>query len=83
MLPQRIRSSGVRIDELKHGSCRYIISTDYAMSVRYCGQTKERGSYCGKHAELCYLPPASVKALISCLDSAPQCEKLVKSNNGV
>ena len=55
--PKRIRSSGLRIDELRYESCRYIISSETALSVRYCGHKKVRGAYCLYHAELCYLPP--------------------------
>ena len=55
-IPKRIRSSGLRIDELRYSSCRYIISLETAVSVRYCGHEKERGSYCAAHADLCYLP---------------------------
>jgi hypothetical protein len=59
--PKRIRSSGLRIDELRYESCRYIISSETALSVRYCGHEKKRGAYCSFHAELCYLPPKSKK----------------------
>jgi len=57
--PMRIRSSGVRMDELRIFHCRYIVSTDAAVSVRYCGHERKRGAYCTSHAELCYLPPKS------------------------
>jgi hypothetical protein len=57
--PKRIRSSGIRMDELRYDSCRYIISLDAAVSVRYCGHERKRGAYCIQHAKLCYLPPKS------------------------
>ena len=63
--PMRIRSSGVRMDELRYDSCRYIISTDTAVSVRYCGHERKRGAYCTPHAELCYLPPKLKQAHIA------------------
>jgi len=68
-LPQRIRSSGIRLDELRYMSCRYIISRDEAVSVRYCGQNKVRGSYCAKHGALCYLPPKLVKNTLDLVDN--------------
>ncbi len=55
--PKRIRSSGIRMDELRYDSCRYIISSDASISVRYCGHERKRGAYCATHAKLCYLPP--------------------------
>ena len=63
--PMRIRSSGVRMDELRYDSCRYIISTDAALSVRYCGHERKRGAYCTAHAELCYLPPKSKQVAVA------------------
>ena len=63
--PMRIRSSGVRMDELRYDSCRYIISTDTAVSVRYCGHERKRGAYCTAHAELCYLPPKSKQVAVA------------------
>jgi hypothetical protein len=63
--PMRIRSSGVRMDELRYNSCRYIISTDTAVSVRYCGHERKRGAYCTAHAELCYLPPKSKQVAVA------------------
>ena len=63
--PTRIRSSGIRMDELRYDSCRYIISTETALSVRYCGHERKRGAYCAAHAELCYLPPKSKQANIA------------------
>lgn len=56
-MPKRVRSSGIRMDELRYDSCRYIISLDAAVSLRYCGHERKRGAYCSSHAELCYLPP--------------------------
>ena len=67
--PKRIRSSGVRMDELRYDSCRYIISNDAAVSVRYCGHERKRGAYCSSHAELCYLPPKLKQAHVA--DSKP------------
>jgi hypothetical protein len=61
MMPKRVRSSGLRIDELRYDSCRYIISTEAALSIRYCGQEKKRGAYCAAHGALCYLPPKTKK----------------------
>jgi hypothetical protein len=63
--PHRIRSSGIRMDELRYDSCRYIISHDAALSVRYCGHERKRGAYCSPHAELCYLPPKLKQALVA------------------
>lgn len=54
--PKRIRSSGIRLDELRYDSCRYIISSVNALSVRYCGHDRKRGAYCKTHSALCYLP---------------------------
>jgi hypothetical protein len=51
----RVRSSGIRMDELRYDSCRYIVSNEFSSSVRYCGQEKERGAYCQKHGALCYI----------------------------
>lgn len=62
--PQRIRSSGVRMDELRYDSCRYIISSDSALSVRYCGHDKTRGAYCAAHAALCYLSTKMKKEIV-------------------
>jgi len=62
---KRIRSSGVLMDELRYDSCRYIISNDAAISVRYCGHERKRGAYCSSHAELCYLPPKSKQAHVA------------------
>jgi len=63
--PNRIRSSGIRLDELRYNSCRYIVSPDTALSIRYCGHDRKRGSYCGTHAELCYLPPKLRQAAVA------------------
>ena len=63
--PMRIRSSGVRMDELRYDSCRYIISPDTALSVRYCGHERKRGAYCASHAKLCYLPPKLKQAHVA------------------
>lgn len=68
--PKRIRSSGLRLDELRYDSCRYIISTEAALSVRYCGHDRKRGAYCASHAELCYLPPKLKKVLLADLKSS-------------
>jgi len=62
---KRIRSSGVRMDELRYDSCRYIISNDAAISVRYCGHERKRGAYCTSHAKLCYLPPKSKQVAVA------------------
>ena len=68
--PKRIRSSGIRLDELRYDSCRYIISVDTAFSVRYCGHDRKRGSYCTAHAELCYLPPKTKQHAVANWESA-------------
>ena len=68
--PKRVRSSGIRLDELRYYSCRYIISEGAALSVRYCGHDRKRGSYCTLHAELCYLPPKLKRAAVADLESA-------------
>ena len=64
-----VRSSGLRIDELRYMSCRYIISNESAVSIRYCGKNRERGSYCEKHGALCYLPTKPLKVAVSAVDN--------------
>jgi hypothetical protein len=68
--PRQVRSSGIRLDELRYNSCRYIISEVAALSVRYCGHNRQRGSYCTLHAELCYLPPKSKQHVVANLELA-------------
>ena len=40
--------------------CRYILN-DPKQGALYCGDPKERGSYCAFHANLCYIPDSAVK----------------------
>jgi hypothetical protein len=44
----------LRFEQLTSRSCRYIINNGDAKDFLFCGQTKERGSYCEEHAKLCY-----------------------------
>jgi hypothetical protein len=37
--------------------CRYIVEGGPPEKLLYCNDPKERGSYCEKHAQLCYMPP--------------------------
>jgi len=41
---------------LRWWSCRYITNNDMSRP-EYCCEKIVRGSYCQKHAKLCYLPP--------------------------
>lgn len=70
-LKLRVRSSGIRMDELKYDSCRYIISNEFSSSVRYCGQEKERGAYCKKHGALCYIVKNQIQSKTEVKDDQP------------
>lgn len=43
--------------KLKAHSCRYVVNDGQPEQFIFCGATKERGSYCAAHAEICYMPP--------------------------
>lgn len=42
--------------DLRRTSCRYVVSGDRPENFLFCGDPKERGSYCAEHAALCYVP---------------------------
>lgn len=45
----------VQLDGLRLMSCRFIVC-ESPTGPFYCGEQKERGSYCEPHAKLCYIP---------------------------
>jgi GcrA cell cycle regulator len=53
---------GIRFMQLRSSSCRFIISGKEPENFLFCGDPKERGSYCAEHAALCYVPPLSSKS---------------------
>lgn len=53
--------TGVLLTKLRQDSCRYILPERHEGQHIYCGEPKERGSYCAGHGELCYSPVADVK----------------------
>lgn len=44
----------VKFENLTSRSCRYVINSGNVKDFLFCGQPKERGSYCEEHAKLCY-----------------------------
>ena len=48
---------GVTILSLENNMCRYIVDAPLYPDTYYCGDLKERGSYCAAHAEMCYHGP--------------------------
>lgn len=44
----------VKFEKLTSRSCRYVINSGDVKDFLFCGQPKERGSYCEEHAKLCY-----------------------------
>jgi len=44
----------VKFEQLTSKSCRYVINKGNVKDFLFCGQPKERGSYCEEHAKLCY-----------------------------
>jgi hypothetical protein len=46
----------VGIMRLTPMSCRFILNDEPARAI-FCGAPKEKGSYCGEHAALCYHKP--------------------------
>lgn len=53
------------ITDLTYNTCRYIVTdvTTYK-NTYYCGQAKERGSYCAYHAQMCYVSHSEYKELV-------------------
>lgn len=49
------------IPELTARSCRFIVNDGDHGVYLFCGQDKERGSYCGYHAKMCYIPTETKK----------------------
>lgn len=47
---------GVTFHGLSKNSCRYTISGKNAKEYLFCGEPKTKGSYCAKHAAMCYVP---------------------------
>jgi len=43
--------------DLKHSSCRFVVTNEDPQNALYCGRPKARGSYCADHAKLCYTKP--------------------------
>lgn len=61
-LPQPVTpQKAVQLDGLRLGSCRYIVSGS-GPSAFYCGDPKERGSYCAGHAAICYIDPKAYRS---------------------
>lgn len=60
--PEPQPGDGVSLLGLKSSSCRYIISSESSHAVIFCGEDKERGSYCAHHAQICYVPTPAKKA---------------------
>jgi hypothetical protein len=56
IVPEKHSEPGVTLMELKLASCRYIIKEGDVYTALYCGEGKQRGSYCATHAALCYTP---------------------------
>ena len=48
--------NGIRFMQLRSSSCRYVVSGKEPENFLFCGDPKERGSYCAEHAQLCYVP---------------------------
>jgi len=48
-------AKAITLLQLRENSCRYIFDLPDQSNVFFCGQPKERGSYCAYHAELCYV----------------------------
>lgn len=47
----------VRFWKLTAQSCRYVVNDGRAEDFIFCGEPKQRGSYCAAHADICYMPP--------------------------
>lgn len=54
-LPARFRRN-LEIHELTPTSCRFIVTGEND-PVLYCGDRIAKGSYCGMHADVCYVKP--------------------------
>jgi len=52
----------VGYDGLTSKSCRYVINEGSAAEYLFCGATKEKGSYCQHHHNLCYVPNSTLRA---------------------
>ena len=52
----------VGYDGLTSKSCRYVINEGSATEYLFCGATKEKGSYCQHHHNLCYVPNSKLRA---------------------
>ena len=52
----------VGYDGLTSKSCRYVINEGSAAEYLFCGATKEKGSYCEHHHNLCYVPNSTLRA---------------------
>lgn len=48
----------VGLMQLTPMSCRYILNDNPSKAI-FCGAPKEKGSYCGEHAALCYHKPVA------------------------
>lgn len=50
-----LNAVGVRLMELKHSSCRFIVNDGPVQDFLFCGKEKENGPYCAEHRKLCYV----------------------------
>ena len=47
--------SGVKLMDLTHKSCRFIVNDGPVQNFLFCGKEKEKGPYCEDHRKLCYV----------------------------
>ena len=50
-----LNSTGVKLMDLSHNSCRFIINDGPVQNFLFCGKEKEKGPYCADHRKLCYV----------------------------
>ena len=61
--PARIvNAQGIKLTDLNHTSCRFIINDGPVQSFLFCGKKKEKGPYCSNHRKLCYVKVQPRKA---------------------
>lgn len=51
-----VQTEGVTLLDLTPTSCRFIIHTESRRGPLFCGQPKDKISYCAHHYRMCYYP---------------------------
>jgi hypothetical protein len=60
-LPDNKPPNGITLMKLQPHSCRYIIGRNADDEALFCGQQRDKASYCKTHHKLCYTPLAKIK----------------------